>query len=86
MGALGRLGLLVGIFSSLTGVVFLRLARIADERLYRRRFLQFGAALAAVALAMFVAATALPGLFLFLLGKHYSGSIASCCWWWGAPG
>lgn len=74
VGALGRLGLLVGIFSSLTGVVFLpRLARIADERLYRRRFLQFGAALAAVALAMFVAAAALPGLFLFLLGKHYSG-------------
>ena len=74
VGALGRLGLLVGIFSSLTGVVFLpRLARIADERLYRRRFLQFGAALAAVALAMFVAAAALPGLFLLLLGKHYSG-------------
>lgn len=74
VGALGRLGLLVGIFSSLTGVVFLpRLARIADERLYRRRFLQFGAALAAVALAMIVAAAAFPGLFLLLLGKHYSG-------------
>lgn len=74
VGALGRLGLLVGIFSSLTGVVFLpRLARIADERLYRRRFLQFGAALAAVALAMLVAAAAFPGLFLLLLGKHYAG-------------
>ena len=36
VGALGRLGLVVGIFSSLTGVVFLpRLARIMDERLYR---------------------------------------------------
>jgi O-antigen/teichoic acid export membrane protein len=74
VGALGRLGLLVGIFSSLTGVVFLpRLARLADERLYRRRFLQFGAALAAVAFAMFAAAAAFPGLFLLLLGKHYAG-------------
>jgi O-antigen/teichoic acid export membrane protein len=74
VGALGRLGLLVGIFSSLTGVVFLpRLARIADDRLYRRRCLQFGAALAGVALAMLAAAAAAPGLFLLLLGKHYAG-------------
>ncbi|MFL6258752.1 MAG: hypothetical protein ACJ76Y_03470 [Thermoanaerobaculia bacterium] len=74
VGALGRLGLLVGIFSSLTGVVFLpRLARIADDRLYRRRCLQFGAALAGVALAMLAATALAPGLFLLLLGKHYSG-------------
>ena len=74
MGALGRLGLLVGIFSTLSGVVFLpRLARIADDRLYRRRCLQFGAALAAVALAMSAAAALAPGLFLLLLGKHYAG-------------
>src|SRR6185295_8699941 len=53
VGALGRLGLIVGIFSSLTGVVFLpRLARITDDRLYRRRVGQFGASLAAVALTM----------------------------------
>jgi O-antigen/teichoic acid export membrane protein len=74
VGALGRLGLLVGIFSSLTGVVFLpRLARITDDRLYFRRFLQFGAAVAAVALTMFTAAAVAPDLFLFLLGKQYSG-------------
>ena len=74
VGALGRLGLLVGIFSSLTGVVFLpRLARITDDRLYRRRFLQFGAALAAVALAMLAVAAAAPDLLLLLLGKHYAG-------------
>ncbi len=74
VGALGRLGLLVGIFSSLTGVVFLpRLARITDDRLYRRRFLQFGAVLAAVALAMLAAAAVAPGLLLLLLGKHYAG-------------
>ena len=74
VGALGRLGLLVGIFTSLTGVVFLpRLARITDDRLYLRRFLQFGAALTAMALAMLAAAAAVPGLFLLLLGKHYAG-------------
>ncbi|HEY2293824.1 MAG TPA: hypothetical protein VGM86_24230 [Thermoanaerobaculia bacterium] len=74
VGALGRLGLLVGIFSTLSGVVFLpRLARIADDRLYRRRCLQFGAALAAVALAMLAASALAPGLFLLLLGKHYAG-------------
>jgi O-antigen/teichoic acid export membrane protein len=74
VGALGRLGLLVGIFSSLTGVVFLpRLARITDNRLYRRRFLQFGAALAAIALTMLAATGIAPGLFLLLLGKHYAG-------------
>jgi O-antigen/teichoic acid export membrane protein len=74
VGALGRLGLVVGIFSSLTGVVFLpRLARITDERLYRRRCLQFGALLAAVALAMLAAAALAPDLFLLLLGKHYAG-------------
>ncbi len=74
VGALGRLGLLVGIFSSLTSVVFLpRLARIADDRLYRRRCLQFGAAFAGLALAMLAASAVAPGLFLFLLGKHYAG-------------
>ncbi|HEY7215276.1 MAG TPA: hypothetical protein VIC28_11635 [Thermoanaerobaculia bacterium] len=74
VGALGRLGLLVGIFSSLTGVVFLpRLARITDDRIYRRRALQFGASLAAVALAMLAAAAIAPDLFLLLLGKNYAG-------------
>lgn len=74
VGALGRLGLLVGIFSSLSGIVFLpRLARIADDRIYRRRFFQFGAALAAVALTMLAAVAVAPGLFLLLLGKHYAG-------------
>jgi len=74
VGALGRLGLLVGILSSLIGVVFLpRLARITDDRLYRRRALQFGAALAVTAAAMLAATAIAPDLFLFLLGQHYSG-------------
>jgi hypothetical protein len=74
VGALGRLGLVVGIFSNLTGVVFLpRLARVADDRLYLRRYLQFGSLLLAVAAALALAAGLAPGLFLILLGGHYAG-------------
>jgi len=74
VGALGRLGLVVGIFSSLTGVVFLpRLARIQDGALYRARFLQFGGLLAAVAAALLAAAAAMPDAFLWLLGRQYAG-------------
>jgi len=73
VGALGRLGLVVGIFSSLTGVVFLpRLARIHDNALYRTRFLQFGGLLAVVAAALLVAAAIAPGAFLWLLGRQYA--------------
>ncbi len=73
VGALGRLGLIVGLFSGLTGIVFLpRLARIADERLYFRRYLQFGSLLAAVALALFATAWAAPRPFLWLLGGRYA--------------
>lgn len=74
VGALGRLGLVVGIFSTLTGVVFLpRLARIADDRLYRRRALQFGGSLGALGLAMVAATWLAPRPFLWLLGPRYSG-------------
>jgi O-antigen/teichoic acid export membrane protein len=74
VGALGRLGLVVGIFSNLTGVVFLpRLARISDERLFRSRYFQFGGLLLATALAMLGAAAVLPEAFLWLLGEHYTG-------------
>ena len=74
VGALGRLGLAVGLFSSLTGVLFLpRLARITDDRLYRARYLQFGGLLLAVAAAIFAAALIVPELFLLLLGESYAG-------------
>jgi O-antigen/teichoic acid export membrane protein len=74
VGALTRLGLLVGIFSGLTGIVFLpRLARIHDDRLYRIRALQFGTVHLALGSGLLAAAWAVPGLFLTLLGSHYSG-------------
>ncbi|MFY9824477.1 MAG: hypothetical protein WAM82_24085 [Thermoanaerobaculia bacterium] len=74
VGALGRLGLVVGLFSSLTGTVFLpRLAHVVDDRLYRRRFLQFGSLLAAAAASLTLVAAVAPALFLFLLGPKYRG-------------
>ena len=74
VGAIGRLGLLVGIFGGLTGVVFLpRLARIIDETHYRRRFFQFGAVLVALGGLLFLAAAVVPDLFLALLGPRYRG-------------
>jgi O-antigen/teichoic acid export membrane protein len=74
VGALGRLGLAVGLFSSLTGVVFLpRLARVTDDRLYRLRYLQFGAFLVLVAAGFLGAAALFPGAFLLVLGPNYRG-------------
>jgi O-antigen/teichoic acid export membrane protein len=74
VGALTRLGMVVGLFSSLSSVVFLpRLARIGDERAWRARYFQFGGALAAIALALLAAAAIFPGALLWVLGQRYSG-------------
>lgn len=74
VGALSRLSLVVGLFSGLTGTVFLpRLAGMTDDRHYRRRYLQFGALLAAVAAGLVLLALAAPRLFLLLLGETYAG-------------
>jgi len=74
VGAIGRLGLVVSIFGSLTGVVFLPyLARVQDERVYLARFLQFGALLALLGGLLFAAAAGVPKLFLALLGPRYNG-------------
>jgi hypothetical protein len=55
-------------------VVFLpRMARLTDDRLFLRRYLQFGALLLAVACGLFAVALAVPRLLLFVLGPHYSG-------------
>ncbi len=74
VGALGRLALVVGLFSGLTGTVFLpRLVHVTDDRLYLRRYLQFGALLLAVGAGLTLAAAALPRLFLFVLGPKFAG-------------
>jgi len=87
IGALTRLGLVVGILSSLAGAVFLpHLARIADDRLYRIRFFQFGAALAIWPIALLGAAALAPRAFLFVLGPHYQGLESELLWLVGAAG
>jgi len=74
VGALGRLGMIVGMCSGLIGVVLLpRLASIVDERLYLRRYLQYGSLLLALALALLAVAVLFPGALLLILGSHYSG-------------
>jgi O-antigen/teichoic acid export membrane protein len=73
VGALGRLGMLLSLFSNLSAIVFLpRLSRLADERLYRTRCIQFGAVMAAIAGALIAAVAAFPHALLALLGAHYA--------------
>lgn len=74
VGAVSRLGLIVGIFSSLSSVVLLpRLARITEERQWRIRAVQSGGLLLGVALLLFAAAALFPAQFLWILGEGYSG-------------
>jgi O-antigen/teichoic acid export membrane protein len=73
IGALGRLGLIVGAFGGLSQVMFLpRLVKIADERLFVRRMVQFGSVLVAVAGGLFLASIAAPSAFLWLIGPSYA--------------
>ncbi len=72
VGALGRLSMLMGLFSGLAGIVFMpRLALVTDDRVYRRRYLQYGGFLAVVAAALLVGSILVPRAFLFVLGPHY---------------
>lgn len=73
VGALGRLGMITSLLSGLVGVVFLpRLARVADDALFLRRYLQFGALLALLGVLLVLAAALAPRVFLALLGRHYA--------------
>jgi O-antigen/teichoic acid export membrane protein len=74
VGALGRLGLVVSLFSGLTAVVFLpRLARLSEDRLYLMRYVQFGLALAVLAGGLVTLSALLPSWFLLLVGGQYAG-------------
>jgi O-antigen/teichoic acid export membrane protein len=73
VGALSRLGLVVGLFSNLSAIVLLpRLAQTTDERLYRVRSIQFFVLLITIALLLYGAVLWFPDLLLKLLGEHYS--------------
>jgi hypothetical protein len=74
VGALGRLGLVIGVLVGFVGAVVIpRLAVVVDERLYRQRYFQYGAALAVCAVILVLAAAEWPRAFLFLLGPRYGG-------------
>jgi hypothetical protein len=74
VGALGRIGTLLAVFSALTPTVFIvRLVRIEDATTYRRRFLQFGGALVGIGSGLVLTGLWAPGLLLWLLGGQYAG-------------
>jgi hypothetical protein len=73
VGALGRLGLVVGLLAGLNGaVLFPRLARTEGDGAFRTRFLAYGGLLAVLGGALFLGALLAPGPFLLVLGRHYS--------------
>jgi O-antigen/teichoic acid export membrane protein len=74
VGALGRLGLIVGLLTGLSGAVLVpRLASISEPREFASRSLGYGALLAAFAGSIWLFAAVAPGLFLALIGPNYSG-------------
>ncbi len=74
VGALGRLGLVVGLLTGLSGAVLVpRLAGIAEQRAFARACLRYGALLAALGGGVLLSVALLPDAFLAILGPHYRG-------------
>jgi O-antigen/teichoic acid export membrane protein len=74
VGALGRLGLIFGLFSGFMGAVLIpRLSTVTDDALYLRRYLQFWVVLAAFGGGVLAVAWSLPHWLLWLLGDAYAG-------------
>jgi O-antigen/teichoic acid export membrane protein len=74
VGALGRLGMIVGLLTGLSSAVLVpRLAGVSDPRTFATSFLRYGALLAALAGIILLSAALVPNLFLAILGPHYRG-------------
>jgi O-antigen/teichoic acid export membrane protein len=74
VGALGRLGVLIGVIAGFTGTVFVpRLIAISDEALFLKRYLQWWLVMLMFGGFMILAVLAFPDALLFLLGDSYSG-------------
>ena len=74
VGALGRLGVVVGIFGGMTSILFLpRLAHTRSDREFISRYLQFGALLVVIGSSLVALAWRFPDLLLALLGRNYHG-------------
>ncbi len=74
VGALGRLGLLIGMISGFAGTVFIpRITNIKDNDLYLIRYLQWWMVMLVIGGALLFFVSVLPEAMLFLLGGSYSG-------------
>jgi branched-subunit amino acid transport protein len=74
VGALGRIGALIGVISGFTGTVFVpRLLAISDEALFLKRYLHWWLVMLTFGGIMMLAVLAFPEVLLYLLGGSYSG-------------
>jgi len=74
VGALGRIGVLIGVIAGFTGTVFVpRLLAISDEALFLKRYLYWWLVMLTFGGIMMLAVLAFPEVLLYLLGDSYSG-------------
>jgi O-antigen/teichoic acid export membrane protein len=74
VGALGRIGVLIGVISGFTGTVFIpRLIAISDDALFIKRYLQWWVVMLVIGGIMMMFVWVYPEALLFLLGNSYSG-------------
>jgi O-antigen/teichoic acid export membrane protein len=72
VGALGRLGLIVGAVGALAGAVLIpKLSRITDDRVWKRRYGQFALLLFALSAPVVALSAWAPRAFLVFIGKRY---------------
>lgn len=73
IGALGRIGVLIGVIAGFTGTVFVpRLLAISDESLFLKRYLHWWLVMLTFGGIMLLAVLAFPEVLLYLLGGSYS--------------
>jgi O-antigen/teichoic acid export membrane protein len=74
VGALGRIGVLIGVIAGFTGTVFVpRLLAITDDALFIRRYLQWWVVMLVFGGVMMLAVLAFRDALLYLLGDSYAG-------------
>jgi hypothetical protein len=74
VGALSRLGVLIGVIAGFTSTVFVpRLVAISDEAIFLRYYLLWWLVIIALGSVIMLAVTIFPEALLFLLGDAYSG-------------
>lgn len=74
VGALGRLGQLIGVIAGFTSTVYIpRLLVITDDKLFLRRYFHWWFVIIASGLSILLAVTIFPKILLWVLGEAYSG-------------